>query len=306
MENNITNILSNKDFDVIMKDVQTKLSTINFEELAKKSYNEDRNYPENFSNWYPYIEDFGIFSHVDIINNQIFTFEEVEAFQEVDTIEKVNWDKLNKVLKPTLDKMNPNTIYNIKNGCFSNKFNFETCLVTKNNLAQQLWKINYESHMFETGGHTELVVREYIPYNKAHNMTIYNGMPLRTEVRVFYNMDTKEIEYATDYWNYEYCKDNIYCLNDKMIFDIFHNQIGSDRNITTCHWIEYEDVLEKIKLNISSLKFNDKLRGIWSIDFMYVKETDKIYLIDMARGFRSAYWDIDKLLPETQEEYKNG
>ena len=52
--------------------------------------------------------------------------------------------------------------------------------------------------------------------------------------------------------------------------------------------------LQEIENKINTLKFDDKLKGIWSIDFMQ-SDTGKIYLIDMARGFRSAYWDPNKL-----------
>ena len=41
-------------------------------ELEKKCYEDDRNYPENFSNWYSCIKDFGNFKHADIIANQIY------------------------------------------------------------------------------------------------------------------------------------------------------------------------------------------------------------------------------------------
>lgn len=275
-----------------------------FKELALKGYNEDREYPENFSNWYPHIKSFGNFAHADVVSNQIFTFEETEFMQKSDTMDNVDWGVMNKILKPTFEKMKRNTLYNIKNGCFSNKFDFETCITDKQHLAEQLWKINYNSCMFSTGGYTELVVRELIPLNSSKYMTIYNGMPLRTEVRVFYNMETKKIEYIVDYWDYNYCKSNIHNLNDRIIFDAFHNQISTNEKGIVNHWMEFEDVVEEIKKHISTLEFDSELKGIWSIDFMYDNETKKIYLIDMARGFRSAYWNIDKLTEETRKGLK--
>lgn len=295
------------DFDKLEKMMlreRQKFTPEYFKEMALKSYNEDREYPENFSNWYPHIKDFGNFAHAEIISNQIFTFEEVETMQETDIIDKVNWNAINEILKPTLDKMENNRIYNIKNGCFSNKFDFKTCITNKQDLAKQLWKINYDSCMYSTGGYTELVVREQIPYNPNKYLTIYNGMPLRTEVRVFYNMETRKIEYIVDYWNYNYCKDNIYNLNDRVVFDAFHHQITTNEPNIVNHWMEFEDVSDEIKKHISTLEFDGELKGIWSIDFMYENETKKIYLIDMARGFRSAYWDFNKLTEETQKKLK--
>ena len=213
--------------------------------------------------------------------------------QKTDCIDDVDWNIINEVLKPTLQKMEPYKKYFIKNGCFSNKYDFSTCIATKETLAENLWKINYESAMYDTGGNTELVVREIIPYNEEKIPTIYNGMPLRTELRVFYNMDKKKIEYVTDYWDYDYCYENLPNITDKIIFKWFHQQDS------TIERLKY--ITDYIYKNIHSLEFDDTLKGIWSIDFMLCTDCeeygdyDGVYLIDMARGFRSAYWDKDKI-----------
>lgn len=293
---------NNINIEDMMKQVALKFTPEYMEELSKSSYRDDREYPENFSNWYCNIKDFGNFAHAKVVSNQIFSYDELQILQETDDVRQVNWDKIREVLKPTLDKLDKYTVYNIKNGCFSNKFDFATCMVTKDNLAEQFWKINYMSSMFETGGHTELVVREYIPEDLDHCLTIYNGMPLRTELRVFYNMDTDEIEYTVDYWDYDYCRNGLKTLNDKLIFDIFHNK--TNINVTDHkHMLNF--VEREVKNNINTLKFNkDFFKGIWSIDFMYDVNTTKLYLIDMARGYRSAYWNFSKLKPETQKMIK--
>lgn len=286
MENNL-------DIEKIMKNIANKFTPEYLEKLSKNHYNEDRNYPENFSNWYPYILDFGQFKNAKIIYNQVFTWQEVNTIQETDNISNVNWNKLNLILKPTLDKMNDYKLYSIKNGCFSNKFDFSTCITDKKHLAENLWKLNYVSSMYDTGGYTELVVRELIPYNKQTTPTIYNGMPLRTELRVFYNMDRKKIEYVTDYWDYAYCYENLPNITDKIIFKWFHQQDS------TIERLKY--ITDYIYKNIHSLEFDDTLKGIWSIDFMLCTDCEEygsyngIYLIDMARGFRSAYWNKDMI-----------
>ena len=264
-------------------------------ELEKKCYEDDRNYAENFSNWYPCIKNFGNFKHAKIIANQIFTFEEVHKMQETERIDDVNWEEWLKILWPTIEKMRTGTYYSIKNGCFSNKFDFEKSICTKKDLARRLFEINYVSTMYETGGYTELVVRELIPCDLDHTITIYNGMPLRTEVRVFYNMNTKEIEYMEDYWDYNYCKDKIPRLNDKLLFQLFHNKSNIE---LTDHKKELNKVMKYIEDNINTLKI-EGLEGIWSIDFMYDRDLNNVYLIDMARGFRSAYWNPKKLKNES-------
>ena len=277
-----------------MKLFTTKYTPEYLAELEKKCYEDDRAYPENFSNWYPCIKDFGNFKHAEIISNQIFTFEEVHKMQETEYIDDIDWEEWLKILWPTIEKMKTGTYYSIKNGCFSNKFDFDKSICTKKDLARRLFEINYISTMYETGGYTELVVRELIPCDLDHTITIYNGMPLRTEVRIFYNMDTKEIEYIEDYWNYDYCSKHINKLNDKLLFDLFHNK----SNIPlTDHSLELNKVIKFIEENINTLKI-EGLKGVWSIDFMYDRDLNNVYLIDMARGFRSAYWNPDKLKDE--------
>lgn len=303
MENDIEENKPEEKKDIV--DIMSKFTSIYtpeyMAELAIKCYEDDRNYPENFSNWFPKIKSFGEFAHAKVIANQILTFEEVEDLQRCDDIDNVDWNRLKEIFKPTLDRLKPRTWYNIKNGCFSNKFDFDTCVTTKDDFLKKLWMINYNSCMFETGGHTEVVVRDYIPYDPDHCLTIYNGMPLRTEVRVFYNMDTKQIEYVVDYWDYDYCSPNIRKLNDRIIFDVFHNKTEIK---VTDHNAEYERIVQRIKDKIDTLEF-EGLEGIWSIDFMYDNNTGKTYLIDMARGFRSAYWSINKLSEESRNKILN-
>lgn len=283
------------DLEEYFKNITNKYTPEYFEELSKQNYIEDRNYPENFSNWYPHIVDFGKFKHAEIISNQILTREELKLF-EVEPLTEEDIIKINESLKPTIDKMKPNRLYNIKNGCFSNKFDFDSSLATNFNLARQLYLINYQSSMYDTGGNTELVVREIIPNTMmSTHPTIYHGMPLREEVRVFYNMETKSIEYMVDYWDYDYCKEGMRNASDKIIFDWFHNKLPGRKE---SHEKEVENLKYSISSMIDTLKFDGELKGIWSIDFLYESSTNEIYLIDMARGFRSAYWNPDKIHKE--------
>jgi hypothetical protein len=303
--------LNSGSFEAFSKQIEqwaSKFTPEYMEQLSKDSYADDREYPENFSNWFPHIVDTGYFRCAKVISNQIFTYEETKVFRKTDVYNEVDWKALNDILKPTLDKMEPYKMYSIKNGCFSNKFDFKTCIANKNNLAEQLWKINYKSAELDTGGYTELVVRELIPCDKLEVPTIYNGMPLREEIRVFYNIDTHSIEYMEDYWKYKYCSPYMPNKADKIVFDWFHNKLKTRK-------VQHRELLKQLEdiiwNNIDTLKFDETLKGIWSIDFMYVPDGPYkgIWLIDMARGYRSAYWNPDKLSVRTQiklrEELKN-
>ena len=126
----LNSALSMDQFSATLDAWASKFTPEYMEELSHKCYEDDSNYPENFSNWYPHILDFGYFKCADVIANQIFTWEETEAFRHTDMFDDVDWDKLNKILEPTINKMDKYRIYNIKNGCFSNKFDFKTCNAT--------------------------------------------------------------------------------------------------------------------------------------------------------------------------------
>lgn len=284
-----------------LKDITIDWNDDYFNKLAEDHYKEDRLYSENFSNWYPCIKDFGKFKHAKILSNQIFTYDEVKIMRETEMIRDVDWEKWYKILWPTLEKLEPHKLYSIKNGCFSDKFHFNYCVTDKMNLAKNLWKLNYDSALYETGGYTELVVRELIPYDETKTATIYNGMPLREELRVFYNMDEKKIEYVNDYWDYEYCIDKLHNKTDEIIFMWFHNKT---RRRHEQHIHEINVMKQKIKERIDTLKI-DGLHGIWSIDFMLVTNTEKhngIWLVDMARAERSAYWNKARLTIDTKRE----
>lgn len=68
---------------------------------------------------------------------------------------------------------------------------------------------------------------------------------------------------------------------------------SGDREIN--HQYKLKELFNRIEKDISGLKFINKIDGFWSIDFLWEEESDKIYLIDMARGERSAYWDTSKI-----------
>ena len=101
----------------------------------------------------------------------------------------------------------------IKTGTFSSKFDFRNAKVTKgqevSELGSYLWFIQHQASQFASplnnqvvygvSSNNEWVVREFIE-DKEDNPTIYNGLPLHTEYRVFVDFDTKEIIGISPYW----------------------------------------------------------------------------------------------------------
>lgn len=168
----------------------------------------------------------------------------------------------------------------IKNSRFSNKFEFnESCLCTthEQDLVEHIKLINYRSLECDALGFTELIVREYIGFDETKIPTIYHGMPLRPEYRVFVDFDINKIIHIHDYWDFEYVSKGLYSLTDKIVFKKWSKTYKKQ-------WESHFDELKNfIKVNIT----NDGLTGVWSLDFLW--SDGEFWFIDAARAEQSAY-----------------
>lgn len=248
------------------------------------SFVQDQN---NISFWYPKIRACGmlvpktkIFQVPEEITKAFFMDGDQE--KNIDTI--YNWVK--DEVMPKLPQELSNLIF-IKNGTFSNKFDFKTCAIRANavEITSSLIEINYTSLVMGAGGISEFAIRERIKFNSVARPCIYNGMPLRNEYRVFYDFDNQKPLYIVNYWDYDYCNDDISRkATDRIIYEATYPtilaQYEKNKNYVT------EKVADYMK-NVRGLS------GIWSVD---VLEDDMgyLWLIDMAIGNRSAYWDPKK------------
>ena len=191
----------------------------------------------------------------------------------------------NKTLFPVIGEIKPPLF--VKNGCFSNKFDFAgSCLVDSvdaENIIRHIEKIQYTSLCYDTMGNMEFVVREWIEPEKGYEC-IYNGMPLRPEMRVFYDFTNHKYLYDVNYWDWDYCHDAI-CRNeaDKVVYErqypLITEKLESRR----------DRFIGDIKKALASI---DQIDGIWSVDF--ILDEEKPWLIDMAIAQMSAYWNLDK------------
>lgn len=242
--------------------------------------------PNNISYWYPRIKNCGIPTPETLI------FEVPDEVARAYFMDKPN-ECMNTILKFVEDVLIPgipNTMWDlfIKNGSFSNKYDFSTCHCRRHKfeIARNIIEQNYMAEMVGAGGLSEIAVREFIgSYRYVHENIpcIYNGMPLRPEFRVFYDFDSKSVLYSVNYWDYDYCHEEI-CKNktDQIIFDNCRKQLES-------FFETHKNKVEQL-INESSINSAD-LTGQWSIDIMYDAENDKYWLIDMAVAQASAYWN---------------
>lgn len=245
--------------------------------------------PNNFSNWYyPLIKGCG--NELNIPKTFVFTVPDdvLDAMYDEDASKEYktvyNW--LLKNVMPELSKDMIGKRVFVKNGTFSGKFNslcFAWC--KPDSLARAFSRINYDALLYDAGGHSEFVIRELIHIDTTQHPCIYHGLPLVPEFRVFYDFDNHKSLYCVNYWDYDYCRPALYDKTDIVVFE--HEKEYLNRLFN-----KYEkQIMNKVDMFMKTVKMS----GIWSVDIMYNQEQDEFWLIDMACGQESAYWDENKL-----------
>lgn len=249
-------------------------------------FNDLKNDVHNVSYWFPKVKDCGIKvpkTFVKQIPEDLFGHLFMDH-PEKDIDYVYNW--VENELMPSIPKSLYGLVF-VKNGAFSNKFDFSTCSVRCNvlELTRAIIEINYASLMFDTGGNTEIVIRERIPFDESKTATIYHGMPLRNEYRIFYDFDNHKVLYSANYWDWSYCHDSISRnVTDKIVYEKVYNELHA-------HYIFNQDKVMKL---VEEHMKDVNLSGIWSIDILE-DEQGEFWLIDMALGYRSAYWNPEKV-----------
>lgn len=231
----------------------------------------------DFSFWFPKIEHCGlnvpkslIFHVPEHIQKHFF----LEGEDDYEVIDK--W--LKECVIPVLKKEDMHLLF-VKNATFSNKFHATSCMATWHTLLDAITSINYNALMVGAEGLSELVVRERIMHNSQSTPCIYNGLPLRSEFRVFYDFTKRKVIFVENYWNYGYVFPNLRDATDKIIFE--HERERLER--------EFDNRKQEVSELVASAMENvTGFEGPWSVDIML--EGDTYYLIDMALAEMSAYW----------------
>lgn len=233
----------------------------------------------NFSYWFPKIQECGIkvpdteIYHVpDELQNCFY----MESKDDESIISK--W--VTDTIKPNMTKY----LYFMKNAVFSNKFDYQHCITNPRKIVDDIIAINYAALCVEAQGTDEIILRSVIDFDKKNTPTIYNGMPLRSEFRVFYDFDVHKVLYSVNYWDYDYCISGMYMKSDRIVFDYMKNEIH-DKFIA--HQTEVKKLVDDHMKNVD-------LQGQWSVDIL-LDEKETYWLIDMALAQNSAYWDTNKI-----------
>lgn len=194
--------------------------------------------------------------------------------------------------------VNPKEEYFLKTGTYSNKFDFRNCHIHDPKevmeIGEYLLFIHFSALQMASplskpviyGASTtnEWVVREFIS-DKEGNPSIYKGLPLHTEYRVFIDCDEQQVLGICPYWEPETMKRRFaeyrdgHDIHDEFVYKAYEETLMSryERN--------KDMVLDKVHELIQDLH----LTGQWSLDIM--QNADDFWLIDMGVAERSAGYD---------------
>lgn len=191
--------------------------------------------------------------------------------------------------------------YFIKTGTYSSKFDFRNAKVTDPNeiaeIGEYLLFIHNSATMLPFYGVSttnEWVVREFIK-DEDHEVTIYHGLPLHTEYRVFVDFDTNEVFGVHNYWDPDVMTERFSKHKDADTPDMIHDFITytSQEKKLTKRFLENKDMIAE---HIQKILPNIDLKGQWSIDVM--QNGDKFWIIDMALAEQSAFYEQE--IPESK------
>lgn len=191
--------------------------------------------------------------------------------------------------------------YFIKTGTYSSKFEFRNAHVHDpqeiREIGQYLLFIHYQAlqmasplnnrSIYGVSTTNEWVVRDFIP-DVENNPTIYKGMPLRTEYRVFVDCDTDQIIGVNPYWDPAVMKQRFgheddanspHQMHDYVIYKMHEESLMQ----------KYHDNKDRVLAAVQELLPHLNLSGQWSIDVM--QNSDDFYIIDMALAETSAFYE---------------
>lgn len=244
----------------------------------------DRDAMNGIKYWFPKIEHCGLKSPKTVIVDTTPELVRAAYMEDPAHDEQVFRDFVNEKIEPEIEKAGLGLVF-LKNGSFSNKFDASSsCLPIRSNLAHAL-VIIMQSAMehcgFQYDGTDTVAVRERIRHLPSKTPCIYNGLPFRTEYRLFYDFDRKEPIFIHDYWDKEYVYPHLHDMTDKIVYDAWYQTVKA----------RY-DANEQTVLDTASkaLEAVDGLQGPWSVDILE-DEKGGLWLIDMAVAEMSAYWE---------------
>ena len=189
--------------------------------------------------------------------------------------------------------------YFVKTGTFSNKFDFRNCKVSGSEIKELGEYLLYDSYyasqmasplnipsIVEPALTNEWVVREFIE-DPDDNPTIYKGLPLRTEFRVFVDFDTNKVLSVVNYWDEKTMVNRFQEMRDT---HDMHDLITFKANLPrlNARFEKHKDIVREKTMTLLESDSQNRLTGQWSMDVMLSGED--FYIIDMALAEESYYY----------------
>lgn len=251
------------------------------EQTAEKMLEQLRNKPNSMSYWLPKFENKGLNIPETVIiplSQQWFEWLMSDNYEQEKINEFTEW--INERLEER--EFDTNRELFIKTGTFSNKFVFQfPHVIDTKKIGQQYLDVFYGGMCVGCEPCPEICVREFI-HTSYERESIYHGMKLNTEFRMFYDFDKKKILDIFNYWDRE-------TMQKSLSKDDLEGFLKSIADIE-CDYIYLKPILtDLVEDSIQSVDLN----GIWSIDFMW--DGEKFWFIDAAIGRQSYYFDRLKL-----------
>jgi hypothetical protein len=263
--------------------------------------------PNSMSHWLPEI------ACANAISGGFFRIPEtvvVKVPLPVLQLTRIAFDEINQTTKDIVNEwaktvfhLQTGKKYFIKTGTYSSKFDFRNAKVADDKevmeIGEYLLYIQFQAQqmaapltkpvIYGASTTTEWVVREYIE-DKEGNPTIYKGLPLHTEYRVFVDFDCQKVLGVLPYWEPHTMKRRFMCGAQESPHD-FHDYIiyKAHEPVLLQRYYQNEETIRK---NMKKLVKNANLTGQWSVDIM--QNGDDFWLIDMATADTSA---LKELIP---------
>lgn len=221
---------------------------------------------------------------------------------------RVTLDIVNEYCKRVFD-LNTTGDYFIKTGTYSSKYDFRNARVNSPKEIMELgeyllfihWQALQMAHydlsgkgqpvIYGVSTTTEWVVRNFIT-DSENNLTIYHGLPLRTEYRMFVDFDTDKVLGIHPYWDSNVVKRHFEkTKNDDP--DAFHDHVTFTLNEDRLNK-RYQENAESVMAHFAEIIPEINMQGQWSVDIM--QNGSDFWLIDMAKAEDSAYYT--EVIPE--------
>lgn len=264
--------------------------TLSVSDLSMKLYDRFKENPNSLPNWYPAIvralEQSGSYFQTPKTKTLRLPIELAQFIRiEYQDTSKRDRALFNNFIFEQFGLEDDKT-YFIKTGTFSSKFQFANAKCAEPREMGEYFQVVSNFAMTVGAAHSiDLVVREYIE-DVENNPTIYNGMPLRTEFRVFVDCDSDELIGVVPYWHPIVMKRALAAGLADSIQQDYQTYLQHEDKLTR----DYNDHVGAVKNEIRHLLPHLDLKGQYSIDVM--KNGDDFYVIDMALMSESALTEL--------------